>query len=263
MKPQVFVGCSAESLSVARALQAGLRRDLDVAIWDQGLFPLSGAILDRLIEASKQFDYAVMILGHDDVAEVRGETRHLPRDNVLFELGLFVGAIGKARTFVVASATFPDQQILSDYSGIVVAHYDSNSHGGNLRAAVGTAATDILDAIARDHPVAGDWRLHIQSSGGDVPNGVMRFVCAGDRVSASLSLEVDRNGEPVKRDFVYDGIYKAGQVILSFSQAGAEDQIIGAMVIRLRADRRSMEGRTTFWHHDRAEMVTTNFELRR
>lgn len=144
-----------------------------------------------------------------------------------------------------------------------MAGYDPNSHGGNLRAAVGVACSEILDAIGKGHPLSGEWLLHIVDSVDSKPNGVMNFVAAGDKVNARLRLSRTTEGVNAARDFVYEGRYVAGQVLLTFEQGGAHDQIVGTMVLRFRADRSCLEGRTTFWHHDKAAMVTTDFLLKR
>src|SRR5439155_16414494 len=67
----------------------------------------------------------------------------LPRDNVLFELGLFMGALGRNRTFVVHSRTTPPM-MPSDLAGITPATFEERS---NLEAALGPACTKIRRAI--------------------------------------------------------------------------------------------------------------------
>jgi len=120
-----------------------------------------------------------------------------------------------------------------------------------------------LDAIGKRHPLSGEWSLYIAGSVDPAPNGAMNFVAAGDKVNARLRLSRAPDGNSTSRDFIYEGRYVAGQVVLTFEQGGAQDQIVGTMVLRFRADRISMEGRTTFWHHDKAAMVTTDFILKR
>ena len=47
------------------------------------------------MNALDQFDFAVMILSPDDMTESRDQSYASPRDNVLFELGLFMGRLGR------------------------------------------------------------------------------------------------------------------------------------------------------------------------
>jgi predicted nucleotide-binding protein len=50
---------------------------------------------------SKETDFAAFVVTADDVTASRGRRKASPRDNVVFEIGLFMGAIGRERTFVV------------------------------------------------------------------------------------------------------------------------------------------------------------------
>jgi len=263
MKPTIFIGCSGQALPTARAVQSVLASDADVTLWNQGVFPLASNTVQALLTATRRHDYAVFVLADDDFAIIKGHEHRVTRDNVLFELGLSVATVGLERTFIMVSSASPDYHLPTDLAGITVASYDPNSHGGNIRGAVGAACGDILEAIGRRHPLSGEWALFIVGSAGVGPNGTMTFVAAGDRVNARLTLNRTTEGNDARRDFVYEGRYVAGQVVLTFEQGGAQDQIVGAMVLRFRADRSSLDGRTTFWHHDKAAMVTTDFLLKR
>jgi hypothetical protein len=263
MKPSIFVGSSGQALPVARAVQSVFARDADVTLWTQGVFPLSSLLVHQLLEATRRHDYAIFVLADDDLAIVRGEVQRITRDNVLFELGIFMATVGLERTFLMVSSAAPDFRLPTDLAGITVTSYDPRSHNANLRGAVGASCADILDAIGKNHPLSGEWSLFISGSQHVEPNGVMIFVAARDKVNARLRLSKDTDGKDAARDFVYEGRYIAGQVVLTFEQGGAQDQIVGTVVLRFRADRLVLEGRTTFWHHDKAKMVTTDFNLRR
>jgi hypothetical protein len=263
MKPSIFLGCSGQALPVAHAVQAVLAPDADVTIWTQGIFPLSSITVQQLLKATRSHDYAIFVLADDDFAIVKGEVHKITRDNVLFELGMSVATVGLERTFLLVSSESEDLRLPTDLTGITVAAYNPKSHRGNLRAAVGAACAGVLDAIGKGHPLAGDWNLFIAGSVGDAPNGVMKFVAAGDKVNARLKLARGTDGTETSRELLYEGRYVAGQIGLTFEQGDAQDQIIGTMVMRFKADRSCLEGRTTFWHHDKATMVTTDFSLRR
>ena len=95
-RPSVFIGSSTEGLDVARAVQYQLKDDAQVTIWNEAHFPLSGSVLETLVNSLQQFDFAILILSADDLIISRGDASWSPRENVMFELGLFMGARANA-----------------------------------------------------------------------------------------------------------------------------------------------------------------------
>ena len=103
-RAQVFVGSSSEGLAVAQEVVRGLRAVAVVRLWkDEDLFPLGSMTLPRLIAVAAQVDFAVLVLTADDLVRKRGKQVLSPRDNVIFEAGLFTGSAGAERTFLVHS----------------------------------------------------------------------------------------------------------------------------------------------------------------
>src|SRR5687767_5344141 len=100
-RPYVFIGSSAEGLAVAEAIQLNLKYNCESHIWSQGLFGLSNGPLENLVKCLGEFDFAILVLTPDDLTVSRGQESQSPRDNVVFELGLFIGAIGRNRVFMV------------------------------------------------------------------------------------------------------------------------------------------------------------------
>ena len=147
-KPRVFIGSSSEGLPVAHALQAELEREFDVTIWTQGVFGLGALALESLEAALRDFDYAILVLTPDDLIDRRGAGMSVPRDNVIYEAGLFMGALGRHRTFLVAPRD-SGLAIPTDLAGITIAQYRQRADN-NLRAAIGPVATNIRVAIASD-----------------------------------------------------------------------------------------------------------------
>src|SRR5690349_11927339 len=92
-RPSVFIGSSSEGLKIARAVQANLDDAAETTLWSQGVFGLSEGTLESLVDRSQDFDFAILVLTPDDLIESRTRRAAAPRDNVLFELGLFTGCL--------------------------------------------------------------------------------------------------------------------------------------------------------------------------
>ncbi|MCP4549210.1 MAG: hypothetical protein GY835_22380 [bacterium] len=143
--PAVFVGSSVEGLPIAETIQLALDHTCEVTLWSQGVFGLGGGGLDALVKRLGDFDFAILVLTADDLIESRGTTQQSPRDNVLLELGLFIGHLGPRRTFAIYDRT-TNIKIPSDLAGVTVADYRPHS-SGNLESSLGAACTKIKNAI--------------------------------------------------------------------------------------------------------------------
>jgi len=146
-RPLMFIGSSAEGLSIARALQAELEHDVDATVWDQGVFGLSDSSLEALERHAGEIDFAVFVLSADDLPTKRGESGEVPRDNVLFEAGLFIGRLGRHRVFLV-SCRDDTLELPTDLRGITRAQFNRRD---DVRASVGPAAEMIRRGI-KDAP---------------------------------------------------------------------------------------------------------------
>jgi hypothetical protein len=138
-RPAVFVGSSTEGSPIAEALQVLLDRECEVELWSQGVFGLTQGNLESLVLALERFDFAVLVLTPDDLLIRRGAHQPVARDNVVFELGLFVGGLGRERTFMLYDRTAaPD--LPSDLAGVTAATFEPHS-SGNYVAALGAPST--------------------------------------------------------------------------------------------------------------------------
>jgi hypothetical protein len=141
----IFIGSSAEGLDAAKAVQANIDYIAESQIWHQGLFGLSGGTLESLIAVLHRFDFAILVLSPDDLSISRGTEQKAPRDNVLFELGLFIGALGRERVFIIVDRT-ANLKLPSDLAGITPAAYEPPS-SGTLQSALGAACTAIEQEV--------------------------------------------------------------------------------------------------------------------
>lgn len=127
-KKRIFIGSSSEELGLANAAKAILERDFEVTIWndsvwDSSIFKINNNFLNDLLRASLQFDFGLLIGTTDDLVEYRGNIVLQPRDNVLFELGLFIGRLGISKCAFVVDK---ELKILSDIFGITLARFEKN-----------------------------------------------------------------------------------------------------------------------------------------
>ncbi|MCA8961633.1 MAG: nucleotide-binding protein [Planctomycetes bacterium] len=99
-RPIVFVGSSNEKLGPAQRLAAGLEKFATVRLWPS-VHEFSSSHLADLHKAAQEVDFAVLVLAHDDDVTREGQQYPAVRDNVLFELGLFMGELGPSRVFGV------------------------------------------------------------------------------------------------------------------------------------------------------------------
>jgi CRP/FNR family transcriptional regulator, cyclic AMP receptor protein len=125
-EPVVFIGSSSEGLAIAEKVDRYLRRYPFVPkLWSEEVFECSKTTIEDLMTITKQSDFAILILTPDDVVKARGRTKPSPRDNVIFELGLFMGAITRERTFIVAPQS-TNLKIPTDLLGVTCLFFKKN-----------------------------------------------------------------------------------------------------------------------------------------
>ncbi|MFF3027741.1 TIR domain-containing protein [Microbacterium sp. NPDC057944] len=110
------------------------------------IFELSSYSLESLLAAASNSDFAVLLVIPDDTTSRRGETANALRDNVIFALGLFMCALGRSRTFLVADRTDKNLQLPSDVAGPTYASYRPRADG-NLRAALNDPVLAITNRV--------------------------------------------------------------------------------------------------------------------
>jgi hypothetical protein len=147
-KPSVFIGSSSEGLEFARAARALLSQDAEITLWNEGFFSLGSTFIETLINALPRFDFAILVLTPDDLVNSRMVEVFGPRDNVIFELGLFMGRLGRTRTFILHQGT-AELKIPTDLSGMTTATYEWPREDKSYKSAVG-AACDSIRAVIRD-----------------------------------------------------------------------------------------------------------------
>ena len=153
MKPSLFIASSSESVDVAYALQENLEHVAEVTVWSQGVFDLSRFALESLLDVLDAADFGLFVFAPNDVLSIRGQDKQAVRDNVVFELGLFIGRLGRDRNFIVIPKGNEESfRLPSDLLGLTPALYEPNRQDTNLRAALGPASSKIMKAISKHGP---------------------------------------------------------------------------------------------------------------
>jgi Predicted nucleotide-binding protein containing TIR-like domain len=139
-KPRIFIGSSVEGLYVADAVNVNLDHSAEVTIWRNGTFDLSSTALDSLVKKAQNVDFALFVFSPDDIAIIRSKEKAVVRDNVLFELGLFIGSIGKERCFILKPRDV-DLHFPTDLIGVTPADYQPNRSDSDIASAVAAACS--------------------------------------------------------------------------------------------------------------------------
>src|SRR4029077_2255192 len=102
-KPRIFLGSSGKQAKLLQALTRGLEDVAHVEPWTTSFNP-GTTTLERLLELVHEVDFAAFVFARDDwttksppVADATGSGEASPRDNVVFEAGLFGGVLGMRR----------------------------------------------------------------------------------------------------------------------------------------------------------------------
>lgn len=128
--PKLFIISSVESLPVAESILCNLEHvEVEVQLWsDTNRFDAGSNVLNVLEEHVKKSDFSLAIFSDDDDVISRGDSLKAPRDNVVLELGMFLGRLGKERAFYVLPKNI-NVKVPTDFNGITPLKYSRNALG--------------------------------------------------------------------------------------------------------------------------------------
>lgn len=153
-KIRVFIICSVEALPVARIIEnAFAYDDFVVRLWTHDVFKVASYALDSLETEIDDSDFAIAIAHTDDVTLVRDQEWPAPRDNVIFELGLFMGRLGRKRAILMEPRE-EKVKLPSDLAGVTTIPY-SYTPGKDAAAIMAPACNMLRDHIADLGPFNG------------------------------------------------------------------------------------------------------------
>jgi hypothetical protein len=83
----------------------------------------TSSIFERLLQIAMQIDAAILIFSADEAVTIDGETKWLPSANVVFECGLFLGALSSSRVLVCRAG---QAKIPSDLAGVTYIDFEDD-----------------------------------------------------------------------------------------------------------------------------------------
>ena len=189
--PSLFIASSSAGLPVAYDLQEALERDCHATVWKQGVFEPSRSMLADLLSRLAKPQVALFVFTPDDTLVLRGDTHRVARDNVVFEMGLFIGALGLPRCMHIVPRVQAGMHLPSDLLGLTALDYPADRPDGNRLAALGPACNKIRRRL-RD----------VQAAGGPAPAAAGQSAMAAplDRPTRLQAYLVRWNAPPLAED---------------------------------------------------------------
>ncbi|HKR25704.1 MAG TPA: TIR domain-containing protein, partial [Allosphingosinicella sp.] len=131
-KPRIFLGSSTKQAGLLDALTRDLEGVCHVEPWTTSFNP-GTTTLGRLLELTREVDFAAFVFAQDDWTAAASEAESgqaSPRDNVVFEAGLFGGVLGMRRTFILHAR---GAKLPTDLLGLTCVRYDDAVAAAEMR----------------------------------------------------------------------------------------------------------------------------------
>jgi hypothetical protein len=159
VKPRIFLGSSGKQAKLIAALTRGLSDIADVEPWTS-VFNPGVSTLDRLVELTHEVDFAAFVFAQDDwtsnPTDAAAGGQASPRDNVVFEAGLFGGTLGMRRTFILHAK---GAKLPTDLLGMTAVRYADALTPADMRE-VNAKLRKAIEAEGARNRIEGDWWQH-------------------------------------------------------------------------------------------------------
>jgi hypothetical protein len=159
MKPRIFLGSSGKQAKLIQALTRGLADVAEIEPWTS-VFNPGVSTLDRLVELTHDVDFAAFVFAQDDwtsnASDPAAPGQASPRDNVVFEAGLFGGALGMRRTFILHAR---GAKLPTDLLGMTAVRYPEGLTPVDMRE-VNQKLRKAIEDEGRLMRMEGDWWQH-------------------------------------------------------------------------------------------------------
>ena len=185
-KPRIFLGSSGKQEKLLQALTRGLEDVAHVEPWTTSFNP-GTTTLERLVELAHEVDFAAFAFARDDwtgasqpASPLTGSGQASPRDNVVFEAGLFGGVLGMHRTFILHAS---GSKLPSDLLGLTSIRY-GEATAAEMRV-VNQKLRKAIESEGRIARIEGLWwQFSLTERGSHEPSAVSLLRISRDRDGA-------------------------------------------------------------------------------
>jgi len=158
-KPRIFLGSSGKQAKLLQALTRGLEDIANVGPWTTSFNP-GTTTLERLVELAHEVDFAAFVFAQDDwTSKSPPESTNAesgqasPRDNVVFEAGLFGGTLGMRRTFILHAN---GAKLPTDLLGLTSIRYDKATTTAEIKE-INQKLRKAIENLGRISRIEGIW----------------------------------------------------------------------------------------------------------
>ncbi|WP_274629203.1 TIR domain-containing protein [Arvimicrobium flavum] len=186
-KPRLFLGSSGKQEKLLQALTRGLGDIARVEPWTTSFNP-GTSTLERLLELTQEVDFAAFVFAQDDwttstpaASAQQGPGQASPRDNVVFEAGLFGGVLGMRRTFILHAS---GAKLPSDLLGLTCVRYPGEMTPSEMKA-VNQKIRKAIENEGRVARIEGSWwHFSLTERTAREPDAVSLLKISRDRTGA-------------------------------------------------------------------------------
>lgn len=253
----VFIGSSNDAVKrlvtpfrsalIEAAGEAGLK--LDIRVWrDEDAMPAQRHTLDVILTELARADIGVFFFAHDDelLTGVRNTERSLepvyvPRDNVVFEAGMFFGRLGLSRTVTLVER---GARVPSDFAGIKPHMFSAESDSDR---------TNYFHIIARQ--LVKSWLL-LEPHSNEHRLALLRDMGYGETIESQRRAIDSREGDLVRG--IYEGELSGPIVFDTDACIRAYIEALGSVTKRFCTTTFLESG---FWESASGEVMQANNDL--
>ncbi|MGE0406354.1 MAG: TIR domain-containing protein [Candidatus Korobacteraceae bacterium] len=185
-KPRIFLGSSGKQGKLVQALTRGLEGVAQVEPWTTSFNP-GTTTLERLLELAHEVDFAAFVFARDDWTTHSTSTsptesgQASPRDNVVFEAGLFGGTLGMRRTFILHAN---GSKLPSDLLGLTCVRYGDAASAAEMKV-INQKLRKAIESEGRLARIEGLWwQFSLTERSSQEPSAVSLLRIARDRDGA-------------------------------------------------------------------------------